>query len=63
MQCQVELPGCGSRRLWRANLTRSVVAAFEAVLAGASEAYRSGQREDFSLEAKRAELPLRVATA
>jgi putative nucleotidyltransferase with HDIG domain len=43
----------------------SVVAAFEAVLAGASEAYRSGQREDFSLEAKRLvdALPLRVATA
>jgi len=41
----------------------SVVAAFEAVLAGASDAYRSGQREDFSLEAKRAKLPLRVATA
>ena len=33
----------------------TVVAAFEAVLAGASEAYRSGQREDFSLEAKRAQ--------
>jgi putative nucleotidyltransferase with HDIG domain len=43
----------------------SVVAAFEAVLAGASEAYRSGQRGDFSLEAKRLAdaLPLRVATA
>lgn len=41
----------------------TVVAAFEAVLAGASEAYRSGQREDFSLEAKPAELALRVATA
>jgi putative nucleotidyltransferase with HDIG domain len=41
----------------------SVVAAFEAVLAGASDAYRSGQREDFSLEAKRAQLPLLVATA
>jgi putative nucleotidyltransferase with HDIG domain len=41
----------------------TVVAAFEAVLAGASEAYRSGQREDFSLEVKRADLPLRVATA
>jgi putative nucleotidyltransferase with HDIG domain len=41
----------------------SVVAAFEAVLAGASDAYRSGQREDFSLEAKRAQLPLRIATA
>jgi putative nucleotidyltransferase with HDIG domain len=43
----------------------SVVAAFEAVLAGATESYRSGQREDFSLEAKRLAdaLPLRVATA
>jgi putative nucleotidyltransferase with HDIG domain len=41
----------------------SVVAAFEAVLAGASDAYRSGQREDFSIETKRAQLPLRVATA
>jgi putative nucleotidyltransferase with HDIG domain len=41
----------------------TVVAAFEAVLAGASDAYRSGQREDFSIEAKRAQLPLRVATA
>jgi putative nucleotidyltransferase with HDIG domain len=42
----------------------SVVAAFEAVLAGASEAYRSGQREDFSLEIKHAaKVALRVATA
>jgi putative nucleotidyltransferase with HDIG domain len=41
----------------------SVVAAFEAVLAGASNEYRSGQREDFNLEAKRAQMPLRVATA
>jgi putative nucleotidyltransferase with HDIG domain len=41
----------------------TVVAAFEAVLAGASEAYRSGQREDFSIEVKSARLPLRVATA
>jgi HD-GYP domain-containing protein (c-di-GMP phosphodiesterase class II) len=42
----------------------TVVAAFEAVLAGASEAYRSGQREDFSLEVKQAErVALRVATA
>jgi HD-GYP domain-containing protein (c-di-GMP phosphodiesterase class II) len=41
----------------------AVVAAFEAVLAGASDEYRSGQREDFSVEAKRAHLPLRVATA
>jgi putative nucleotidyltransferase with HDIG domain len=41
----------------------TVVAAFEAVLTGASDAYRSGQREDFSLEAKSATRPLRVATA
>jgi putative nucleotidyltransferase with HDIG domain len=42
----------------------TVVAAFEAVLAGSSEAYRSGQREDFSFEVKRAaQRPLRVATA
>jgi putative nucleotidyltransferase with HDIG domain len=42
----------------------TVVAAFEAVLAGSSESYRSGQREDFSLEAKHAaQMALRVATA
>ena len=43
----------------------SVVAAFEAVLARAPESYRSGQREEFSLETKRLvdALPLRVATA
>ena len=41
----------------------TVVAAFEAVLAGASEAYRSGQREDFSLEVSQAARVLRVATA
>jgi putative nucleotidyltransferase with HDIG domain len=41
----------------------AVVAAFEAVLAGATDEYRSGQREDFSVEAKRAHLPLRIATA
>ena len=42
----------------------TVVAAFEAVLAGASDAYRSGQREDFSLEVKKAaQIGLRVATA
>jgi len=41
----------------------TVVAAFEAVLAGASEAYRSGQREDFSLEVKQAtQVALKVAT-
>jgi putative nucleotidyltransferase with HDIG domain len=33
----------------------TVVAAFEAVLAGASESYRSGQREDFSIEVGNAE--------
>ena len=42
----------------------TVVAAFEAVLAGSSEAYRSGQREDFSIEPRDAALiALRVATA
>jgi putative nucleotidyltransferase with HDIG domain len=43
----------------------TVVAAFEAVLAGASEEYRSGQREDFNLEVKQATqiAALRVATA
>ena len=41
----------------------SVVAAFEAVLAGASDAYRAGQREDFSTQTKGAQFPLRVATA
>src|SRR5206468_12699625 len=42
----------------------TVVAAFEAVLAGASEPYRSGQREDFSIEVKdAARVALRVATA
>jgi putative nucleotidyltransferase with HDIG domain len=33
----------------------SVVAAFEAILAGATEAYRAGQRDDFSLETQEAE--------
>jgi putative nucleotidyltransferase with HDIG domain len=42
----------------------SVVAAFEALLAGSSESYRSGQREDFSIEAREAQrAALRVATA
>jgi HD-GYP domain-containing protein (c-di-GMP phosphodiesterase class II) len=41
----------------------SVVAAFEAVLVTASEAYRSGQREDFRFEDKQLAVPLRVATA
>jgi putative nucleotidyltransferase with HDIG domain len=42
----------------------SVVAAFEAILAGATEAYRAGSRADFSLEAQHAEQSaLEVATA
>jgi putative nucleotidyltransferase with HDIG domain len=41
----------------------SVVAAFEALLAGSSESYRSGQREDFSIEGREAQRALRVATA
>jgi putative nucleotidyltransferase with HDIG domain len=41
----------------------AVVAAFEAVLAGATEAYRSGQREDFSLEVSIAESALQVAVS
>jgi putative nucleotidyltransferase with HDIG domain len=41
----------------------SVVAAFEAVLAGASDAYRSGDRDDLGYQAKEAIAPLRVATA
>jgi putative nucleotidyltransferase with HDIG domain len=42
----------------------AVVAAFEAVLAGASEVYRSGQREDFSIEVGNAERALlRFATS
>jgi putative nucleotidyltransferase with HDIG domain len=42
----------------------SVVAAFEAILAGATEAYRAGRREDFSLETQRAEHSvLEVASA
>jgi putative nucleotidyltransferase with HDIG domain len=41
----------------------SVVAAFEAVLAGASDAYRSGEREDFSFDTKQLPVALRVATA
>ena len=40
----------------------TVVAAFEAVLAGASEAYRSGHREDFSIEVRGAEFSLQAAT-
>jgi putative nucleotidyltransferase with HDIG domain len=41
----------------------SVVAAFEAVLAGASDAYRSGEREDFSFDTRQLPVALRVATA
>ena len=41
----------------------TVVAAFEAVLASASEAYRSGQRDDFSIQVRDAEGSLRIATA
>jgi len=42
----------------------TVVAAFEAILAGASEAYRAGQRDDFSLDTQRSRQPaLEVATA
>jgi putative nucleotidyltransferase with HDIG domain len=41
----------------------AVVAAFEAVLAGGTEAYRSGQREDFSLEVRAAEGALQVAAS
>jgi putative nucleotidyltransferase with HDIG domain len=41
----------------------SVVAAFEAVLAGATEAYRSGLREDFSLELQELEASLEVAVS
>jgi putative two-component system response regulator len=41
----------------------TVVAAFEAVLAGGTEAYRSGQREDFSLEVRIAENAIQVAVS
>src|SRR3954468_5689609 len=41
----------------------AVVAAFEAVLAGGTEAYRCGQREDFSLEVHEAEGVLQVAAS
>jgi HD-GYP domain-containing protein (c-di-GMP phosphodiesterase class II) len=41
----------------------SVVAAFEAVLAGATDAYRSGEREDFSFDTQQLPVALRVATA
>jgi putative two-component system response regulator len=39
----------------------AVVAAFEAVLATASETYRSGQREDFSITRRKAEQALHAA--
>lgn len=41
----------------------SVVAAFEAILAGATETYRAGIREDFLLETQRANQPALVAVA
>ncbi len=42
----------------------TVVAAFEAILAGATEAYRVASRDDFSLETQRAQQPaLEAATA
>jgi putative nucleotidyltransferase with HDIG domain len=42
----------------------AVVAAFEAILAGSTEAYRDGQRDDFSLEKQRTQQPaLEAATA
>jgi HD-GYP domain-containing protein (c-di-GMP phosphodiesterase class II) len=39
----------------------SVVAAFEAILAGATEAYRSGIREDFNLDAQQADTDVPLA--
>jgi putative nucleotidyltransferase with HDIG domain len=41
----------------------SVVAAFEAILAGASEEYRAGHRDDFTLETQRDNQPALTATA
>jgi putative nucleotidyltransferase with HDIG domain len=41
----------------------SVVAAFEAILAGASEEYRAGHRDDFTLETQRAHQPALTASA
>jgi putative nucleotidyltransferase with HDIG domain len=42
----------------------TVVAAFEAILAGSSEEYRAGHRDDFTLETQRAQQPaLSAATA
>jgi len=41
----------------------SVVAAFEAVLAGGTELYRSGQRDDFNFEVRAAESALQAAVS
>jgi putative nucleotidyltransferase with HDIG domain len=41
----------------------SVVAAFEAILAGSSEEYKAGHRDDFTLETQRAHQPALIATA
>ena len=41
----------------------SVVAAFEAILAGSSEDYKAGHRTDFTLETQRARQPALIATA
>jgi putative nucleotidyltransferase with HDIG domain len=41
----------------------SVVAAFEAILAGSSEEYRAGHRDDFTLETQRAHQPALIAMA
>ena len=41
----------------------SVVAAFEAILAGSSEEYRAGNRDDFTLETQRSHQPALIATA
>jgi HD-GYP domain-containing protein (c-di-GMP phosphodiesterase class II) len=41
----------------------AVVAAFEAILVAAPDAYRSGEREDFRVEARRSVDVLRVAAA
>jgi putative nucleotidyltransferase with HDIG domain len=41
----------------------SVVAAFEAILAGATETYRSGRRSDFSLHAQESHVHLRIEAA
>jgi len=41
----------------------TVVAAFEAVLAGGTEAYRSGQRKDFNLEVRATQSGLEVAVS